>query len=134
MSGGAPLESHRGQGSPRERPSISIERLEPIRPRLLRAADAARYCGLGRSTLYEVGDFPKPIRRHETAVPLWDVRDLDAWIDRQKAESATREADGLSPERIRELARKVEARAANRTRPVREQRERPSERRPIQER
>lgn len=96
------------------------ERLEPIRPRLLRAADAATYCGLGRSTLYDVKGFPAAIRHHATALPLWDVRDLDAWIDARKAESATRESGGLSPERLRAIAQRVLARAANASRPVRD--------------
>lgn len=57
-------------------------RLAPLRPRLLKATDAATYCGIARTTLYETPGFPAPIRLSgPTSRPVYDVRDLDAWID-----------------------------------------------------
>lgn len=59
---------------------------EQIRPRLLVATEAARYCGVARATIYKMPDFPPPIRLNGvTGKPYWDIRDLDAYIDALKA-------------------------------------------------
>ena len=74
---------------------------EPLRmtPRMLNLATAADYCAISRQTLYELmadplAKFPTPVRypREDgrASRPRFDVRDLDAWIDAQKA-SAERE-------------------------------------------
>lgn len=69
--------------------STQLDRLEPLRRRLLSAKDAAAYCGYeGREAVYHVKGFPPPLRGAENERPKWDVRDLDAWIDARKAAAA----------------------------------------------
>lgn len=50
----------------------------PHWPRLMSEGMAARYVGIGTSTLREVGPQPKRIGRRV----LYDIRDLDRWADR----------------------------------------------------
>jgi predicted DNA-binding transcriptional regulator AlpA len=60
-----------------------------MRKRILRTPEAAEYVGLSRSTLEKkrlAGDGPRSIRLGGRAVG-YDVRDLDAWLDEQRAES-----------------------------------------------
>ena len=52
--------------------------LENVQPRMLRIADAARYCGIARSKAYVTPDFPRPVRLGgPKSRPVYDVRDLD---------------------------------------------------------
>lgn len=70
-----------------------------IRPRLLRRVQAAGYLNASASQfdlLRHDADFPAPILfpstrnpNGQSRVPLWDVADLDAWIDRRKAEATS---------------------------------------------
>ena len=55
----------------------------PRPPRLLAAEEAAAYCGMGRTSWLDLdqrGAVPAPIRLGRRLV-LWDIRDLDLWID-----------------------------------------------------
>jgi len=71
-----------------------VSDLEDLRPRMIRMADAARYCGIARSKAYVTPDFPKPVRLGgPKSRPVYDVRDLDAWIDAKKAEEAREKAE-----------------------------------------
>jgi predicted DNA-binding transcriptional regulator AlpA len=57
--------------------------------RLLRPAAVAQYLGVSRGQLYLLGvllELP-PVKLGDSK--LYDVRDLDAWIDRHKAEQRT---------------------------------------------
>jgi len=85
-------------------PQINREHL-PHWPRLMSETMAARYVGIGTSTLREVGPEPKRIGRRV----LYDIRDLDRWADRlggqpladsdAKAEAARIEAQFLERRR-----------------------------------
>lgn len=71
-------------------------------PRMLRITAAAKHCGLARSKAYTIPDFPKPVRLGgPKSRPVYDVRDLDAWIDAKKAAEAQERA------RADEVARSV---------------------------
>ena len=62
----------------------------PILPRILRAELAAIYVGMGLSTLraeVAAGRAPDPVQMTD-GVKGWDVRDLDAWIEKRKAAQA----------------------------------------------
>ena len=57
--------------------------------RILRTPDAARYVGLSASTLEKMrltGDGPAFIQLGGRAIG-YDIRDLDAWLDAQRAET-----------------------------------------------
>lgn len=59
--------------------------------RMLSSADAARYVGLSARQLRRLrsaGRFPEPVKLSGDirSKCLFDRRDLDAWIDRQKGE------------------------------------------------
>lgn len=58
--------------------------------RILNAEEAADYIGLSRSQFYAVRDgtkgFPRPFKYNGAGQARYDVRDLDEWLDRQKAE------------------------------------------------
>lgn len=56
--------------------------------RLYSAVEASQYLGLGKTTFLRMvkdSDLPQPIRITERRI-VWDVRDLDAYIDTIKAE------------------------------------------------
>ena len=62
--------------------------------RILRRRGVADLTSLSLATIYRLigrGDFPTPIRLSTNTVG-WDVRDVDAWIERRKAASARRSA------------------------------------------
>lgn len=63
------------------RPSFSKDRSEEpiIAPRLLAGIHAAQYCGIGLTLFLRVCPL-KPIKLGDRK--LWDVRALDAWIDK----------------------------------------------------
>jgi predicted DNA-binding transcriptional regulator AlpA len=69
-------------------------------PRALRREWAAAYVGLGTSTFdqgVEDGDLPKPIPTIGT-VKAWLLDDLDAWLDRKRAErEAAARGDDANP-------------------------------------
>lgn len=56
--------------------------------RLLAPVEVAEYLGIGKSTVYAIGVLdqiqPVAIGGHKK----YDIRDVDAWIDRRKAEQA----------------------------------------------
>ena len=80
---------------PRQQLKLPSQPPPLIRPRLLRRVQPAAYLNASASQfdlLRHGGDFPAPILFPSTRnpdgrsrVPLWDVADLDAWIDRRKA-------------------------------------------------
>jgi hypothetical protein len=77
----------------------------PDWPRLMSVELAARYLGLGATTLREMGpDGPKP-KRYGKRV-LYDRRDLDRWadaLDGQPLDAQEREAEGDAvADRVRE--------------------------------
>jgi excisionase family DNA binding protein len=57
-----------------------------IKPRLLRIKEAAAYLGLSAHTLREMAHLGevKFIQRRDGGVMLFDVGDLDLWIERSK--------------------------------------------------
>jgi len=60
-----------------------------MQAKILRPKSAAAYLGIARSTLYrweKSGDFPPRLKLGPQAVG-WRKSDLDAWLDRQAAES-----------------------------------------------
>ena len=89
--------------------------MTPPSKRMRTLDEAADYCAISRRTLYELladplAGFPAPVRYPREdgrqSRPRFDVHDLDAWIDRQKA--ATEAERGAA----REIARSVLARPA----------------------
>ncbi len=66
----------------------------PDAPRLLRTADAARYCGFSKSTLEKLrcyGGGPAFVRRGRSV--FYDVHDLDDWLASLNRFHSTSEAD-----------------------------------------
>ena len=61
--------------------------------RMLRKAEAAHHCGLGAKQF--VADCPVRPVRFPSGAELFDVRDLDAWIDSLKAGSGDVDDDIL---------------------------------------
>lgn len=64
-------------------------------PRILRTVQAAEYVGLSASALEKMrlsGSGPRVVRLGRKAIG-YDVRDLDAWIDRQRGAEATNAAN-----------------------------------------
>lgn len=95
-------------------------------PRLLTAAQAALYVGIGNETDFYAHlkfdpTFPRGLRRElppkpgdatgdaepRYSHPRWDLRDLDAWVDRQSepARRASEEVDRLMSERATRAVR-----------------------------
>lgn len=72
---------------------MTAARLRPVTtltPRLLDATEAALYTGRSRNTFLrgvEAGEWPKHVPDPRD-VKLWDVRDLDAEIERRKGRSS----------------------------------------------
>ena len=63
---------------------------EPITNRRLRTADAASYCGLGKSTLDKLRlTGGGPTYSKLSSVVVYDVADLDAWIAANKYNSTS---------------------------------------------
>lgn len=63
-----------------------------IAPRLLRQADAALYCGLSESKFLSLFDGPVIDAGGPSGgarMRRYDIRDLDAWIDRLKGAAAS---------------------------------------------
>lgn len=56
---------------------------DALHPRGLRAEEAARYCGISRSSLHALvarGQAPRPV--HPTpGIAIWLREDLDRWLD-----------------------------------------------------
>jgi predicted DNA-binding transcriptional regulator AlpA len=53
----------------------------------LRAKDAAKYLGVGRTTFYKWSkrdDFPKPIKMSEITI-LYKKNELDEWMEKRRA-------------------------------------------------
>lgn len=74
-------------------PTVPDRAAWPGWPRLMRVELAARYLGVGATTLREQGPQPK---RHGARV-LYDIRDLDRWadaLDGQPLDPQQRSAEG----------------------------------------
>jgi excisionase family DNA binding protein len=53
----------------------------------LRAKDAAKYFGIGRTTFYKwtkQKDFPKPLKMSEITI-LYKKNELDEWMEKRRA-------------------------------------------------